>query len=58
MKLKELREKSNMTQEELARTSNISVYSIARIERTGKCSLKNAQKIAKALNIKIDDLCD
>lgn len=57
MKLKEIREKQKLTQEELARKSGISVYSIARIERTEKCSLKNAKKIATALNVKIDDLC-
>ncbi|MDO5852396.1 MAG: helix-turn-helix transcriptional regulator [Methanobacteriaceae archaeon] len=56
MTLKKIRMEKGLTQEELAIKSKISLSSIVRIERTGKCTITLAQKIANALNVTIDEI--
>lgn len=56
-KVRELREKKGMTQEDLAYKADLSVYYVSRIER-GKAnvSLETVEKIQKALQFKIISL--
>lgn len=57
MSLKEIRIKRKITQEELAKITNISLSTIVRIEREqGNCTLEYAQRIAKALNCSTDEV--
>lgn len=56
-RLKELREKNNLTQEQLAKNSGISSRMIQRYEYgTSRPRLDAAEKIAKALNVTTDEL--
>ena len=56
-RLKELREKSNLTQEQLAKSSGVSSRMIQRYEYgTSRPRLDAAEKIAKALNVTADEL--
>ena len=56
-RLKELREKNNLTQEQLAKISGVSSRMIQRYEYgTSRPRLDAAEKIAKALNISTDEL--
>ncbi len=51
--LKELRKKSFLTQEELAKKANISRYTVTRIESgKAKPSISSARALAKALKVK------
>ncbi len=58
-KIKFERTKRDMSQEQLAELSNISIHGVSNIE-TGKADVKytNLLKIAKAFNIKISELLD
>ena len=56
-RLKELREKNDMTQEQLAKVSGVSPRTIQRYEcGTSRPRLDAAEKLAKALNISVDQL--
>jgi len=56
-KMKELRKRKNLSQERLARKSGLHRTYISDIERGARnVSLKNIEKIAKALNISIIEL--
>ena len=56
-RLKELREKNDMTQEQLAKVSGVSPRTIQRYEcGTSRPRLDAAEKLAKALNIPVDQL--
>lgn len=56
-RLKELREKNNLTQEQLAKNSGISSRMIQRYEYgTSRPRLDAAEKIAKALSVTTDEL--
>ena len=56
-RLKELREKNNLTQEQLAKKSGVSSRMIQRYEYgTSRPRLDAADKIAKALNVTTDEL--
>ncbi|KKW09330.1 MAG: Transcriptional regulator, XRE family [Candidatus Kaiserbacteria bacterium GW2011_GWA2_49_19] len=55
--MKELRKRKNLSQERLARKSGLHRTYISDIERGARnVSLKNIEKIAKALNISIIEL--
>lgn len=58
-KIKFERTKRNLSQEDLAELSDISVHGISNIE-TGKTDIKytNLQKLAKAFNIRLNELLD
>ena len=56
-RLKELREKNNLTQEQLTKISGVSSRMIQRYEYgTSRPRLDAAEKIAKALNVSTDEL--
>ena len=56
-RLKGLREKNDMTQEQLAKVSGVSPRTIQRYEcGTSRPRLDAAEKLAKALNISVDQL--
>lgn len=60
MKLKDLREAKDLTQEQLAKLSGVNKMQISRIERgqikIENVSLANASAIANALNIHAEEL--
>ncbi|MEK6552818.1 MAG: helix-turn-helix transcriptional regulator, partial [Bacteroidota bacterium] len=56
-KVRELRIKKNLSQEKLGELSNLHRTYIGMVERAEKnISLKNIQKIAKALNVRLENL--
>jgi len=56
-RVRELRIKKNISQEKLGELSNLHRTYIGMVERAEKnISLKNIQKIAKALNVRLEDL--
>ncbi len=59
-KIKKLRTEKSLTQEELARVSDIKISTLQKLEREevnlGKMTLVTAIKLAKGLKIKIEDL--
>ena len=56
-KVRELRIKKNLSQEKLGELSELHRTYIGMVERAEKnISLKNIQKIAKALNVQLEDL--
>ena len=59
-KIRLFRKKVNMTQEELAEKSNLSVNYISRLERTNNqnISVNSLKAIAEALNIELIDFFD
>lgn len=58
-RIKELREKNNLSQEDLANDCNIPKSQIGRIERAEiNTTIRTLIKIASALNVKVKDLID
>ena len=59
-KIKKLRTEKSLTQEELARVSDIKLSTLQKLERVdanlGKMQLVTAVKLAKALGIKAEEL--
>ena len=59
-KIKKLRTEKSLTQEELARVSDIKLSTLQKLERAdanlGKMQLGTAVKLAKALDIKAEEL--
>lgn len=55
--LSEWRRLQNLTVEELARRSNVSIATIGRLERGGGASLENVLRIARALDV-LDQVSD
>ncbi len=56
-KVRELKIKKNLSQEKLGELSNLHRTYIGMVERAEKnISLKNIQKIAKALNVRLENL--
>lgn len=59
-KIKKMRTEKSLTQEELARVSDIKISTLQKLEREevnlGKMQLATAIKLAKGLKIKIEDL--
>lgn len=56
MTLKKTRIEKGLTQEELARITNLSVSTIAKAEKKNSCSLENAKKIADTLEKSIEEI--
>jgi len=54
--LKEVRLKKNLTRKELSELSGLSARTIQDAETRGQCTLSTAAILAKALEVKIDDL--
>ena len=54
LRIKKIRKRKKITQEELARRSNVSYGTIKRFEQTGDISLNSLTKIAMELNLTND----
>lgn len=56
--LAQLRKKKGLTQEGLARKADISFHTLVKIENGGikNPRIETVMKLAKALNVKVDDL--
>jgi len=57
MRLKELRKAAGLSVPQLVVVSGLSRRTIQEIEKRGDCLVSNALKLAKALNVSIDELC-
>lgn len=56
MNVKNKRIEKKLTQQELADKTEIQVRVLQRIEKENTCTVKNAIKIARALNTTVEDL--
>ena len=56
--VKELREKMGISQDKLSKLANISSNTVAKLElkESSNPTIDTLQKIAKALNVKVDDI--
>lgn len=57
MKLKEIRTKKKISVPQLVELTGISRRTIQDIEKRGDCLVSNAKKLAKALDVSLDELC-
>lgn len=57
MKLKEIRTAKKITVPQLVEMTGISRRTIQDIEKRGDCLVSNAKKLAKALEVTLDELC-
>lgn len=58
MNLKELRTKKGMTIKQLSEITKISIRTIEDIQKRGDCLVSNAIKLANALDVTLDELCN
>lgn len=58
MKLKEIRLSKNLSIPALSRISSVPIRTIENIERNNECMVSTAKKLAKTLNITLDELCE
>jgi len=58
MNLKQIRLAANLSVPALSRLSNVPVRTIEDIERRGDCKVSTAKKLAKALAVSLDVLCN
>lgn len=58
MNLKKLRNEKNLTVPALSKLSEVPVRTIEDIEKRGDCKVSTAIKLAKALGVSLDTLCD
>lgn len=56
LRLKEIREAQDLSQERLAQLSGVSWKTVQRSEREGTASMKTLRAFARALGCKVDDL--
>lgn len=57
MRLKEIRKAAGLSVPQLVKISGLSRRTIQYIEKRGDCLVSNALKLAKALNVSMDELC-
>ena len=57
MNLKQIRNKKNLTQKQLSELTNIPFRTIQSIEYRNDCKVSTAKKLAKVLNVNLDELC-
>lgn len=57
MNLKELKEKSGMTVQQLADAAGLPKRTVEETMRRDTCSIKTAIKLADALGVTLDELC-
>ena len=57
MNLKEIRTSKKLSVAALSRLSTVPVRTIEDIEKRGDCLVSNAIKLAKALDVTLDELC-
>jgi transcriptional regulator with XRE-family HTH domain len=58
MKLREIRLKQGLSVPELSRRSDVPIRTIENIEKRNQCTVANAIKIAHALGVTLDELCE
>lgn len=58
MKLREIRLEKGLTVPALSRLSDVPVRTIENIEKRNESTVSNAKKLAKALQVTLDELCD
>ena len=58
MKLKELRINKGLTIPQLSELSGVPVRTIEDIQRKNECKVSTAKKLALALEVSLDTLCD
>lgn len=58
MNLKELRTKKGMTIKQLSEITEIPIRTIEDIQKRGDCLVSNAIKLANALDVTLDELCN
>ena len=56
--LKEHRKKAGLSVPQLVKATDISRRTIQDIEKRGDCLVSNAKKLAAALGVTLDELCD
>lgn len=57
MKLKEIRTAKGISVPQLAEMTGIHRRTLQDIEKRGDCLVSNAKRLAKALNVTLDELC-
>ena len=57
MKLKEIRLEQKLTVPKLSEMTGLHRRTIENIEKRNECTVANAKKLAKALNVTLDELC-
>lgn len=58
MKLKEIRTSKGLTIPQLSELSGVPVRTIEDIQRKNECKVSTAKKLAQALEVSLDTLCD
>ncbi|SHK62530.1 helix-turn-helix transcriptional regulator [Paramaledivibacter caminithermalis] len=58
MKLREIRKVKGLSVPALYRLSGVPVRTIEDIEKRGDCKVSTAKKLAAALEVTLDELCD
>ncbi len=57
MNLKKIKTEKGLTNAKLSELSGVSIRTIEDIQKRGDCRVSSAIKLAKALNISLDELC-
>ena len=57
MKLKEIRQSQKISVVKLSEMTGLHRRTIEDIEKRNQCTVANAKKLAKALNVTLDELC-
>ena len=57
MRLREIRKSQGLSVAKLTEKSGVPVRTIEDIEKRGDCLVSTALKLAKALNVSLDELC-
>ncbi len=58
MKLKQIRNEQKLSVAKLSVLSGVPLRTIQDIEKAGDCRVSNAKKLAKALGVTLDELCE
>lgn len=58
MKLREIRLSKKLTKPDLVKLSGLSIRTIEEVERRNSCTIETAKKLAKALDVTLDELCE
>lgn len=57
MRIKKIRLSQNLSVPELSRRSGVPIRTIERTEKSNSCTVGTAKKLAKALQVTLDELC-
>lgn len=58
MNLRKIRLEKGLTVPALSKLANVPIRTIENIEKRNESTVSNAKKLAKALNVTLDELCD